>query len=161
MLIPSFPILVVAEKRGACIDSFCVCRLIPTSSSRPSPSLPFLKAGFTFAILVVISVMFPVANTLSHLVKEKELRIKEGLKMMGLTGVAHTASWVFHFACLFFCVSLLMVLASGTLFENRQDACCKAGIRLFEDTRGKTVALVSLVRDSYFSALDVKLMGKI
>ncbi|CAM9259808.1 unnamed protein product [Ectocarpus sp. 4 AP-2014] len=87
-------------------------------------------AGFTFAILVVISVMFPVANTLSHLVKEKELRIKEGLKMMGLTGLAHTASWVFHFVCLFFCVSLLMVLASGTLFENRQ---AEARTRLFED----------------------------
>lgn len=74
--------------------------------------------------------MFPVANTLSHLVKEKELRIKEGLKMMGLTGLAHTASWVFHFVCLFFCVSLLMVLASGTLFENRQ---AEARTRLFED----------------------------
>ena len=63
--------------------------------------------------------MYPVANTISHLVKEKELRIKEGLKMMGLTGLAHTASWVLHFACLFFFVSLLMVLSSGTLFQNR------------------------------------------
>ena len=70
--------------------------------------------------MVIIAVMFPVANTISSLVKEKELRIKEGLKMMGLTGLAHTASWVVHFACLFFFVSLLMVLASGTLFENRQ-----------------------------------------
>ncbi len=71
--------------------------------------------------MVVIAVMFPVANTISSLVKEKELRIKEGLKMMGLTGLAHTASWVVHFACLFFFISLLMVLASGTLFQNRQD----------------------------------------
>lgn len=69
--------------------------------------------------MVIISVMYPVANTISQLVKEKELRIKEGLKMMGLTGLAHTASWVLHFACLYFFVTLFMVLASGSLFENR------------------------------------------
>lgn len=39
--------------------------------------------------------------------------------MMGLTDIAHTASWVFHFACLFFFTSLLMVLVSGGLFEKR------------------------------------------
>lgn len=72
-----------------------------------------------FSILVIISVMYTVSNTISQLVKEKELRIKEGLKMMGLTGLAHTFSWVLHFACLFFFVSLFMVLASGSLFENR------------------------------------------
>ena len=72
-----------------------------------------------FGILVVIVVLYPISNVISALVKEKELRIKEGLKMMGLTGAAHTASWVFHFVCIFFSISLLMVLASGTVFENR------------------------------------------
>lgn len=72
-----------------------------------------------FAILVVIMVLYPVSNVISALVKEKELRIKEGLKMMGLTGAAHTASWVFHFVCIFFFISLLMVIASGSVFENR------------------------------------------
>lgn len=77
------------------------------------------KVGTMFAILVVISVLYPVSNVISALVKEKELRIKEGLKMMGLTNAAHTASWIFHFVCLFFFTSILMVLASGSLFENR------------------------------------------
>ena len=64
-------------------------------------------------------VLYPISNVISALVKEKELRIKEGLKMMGLTGAAHTASWTFHFACIFFSISVLMVLASGSVFENR------------------------------------------
>ena len=72
-----------------------------------------------FAILVVIAVLYPVANVISALVKEKELRIKEGLKMMGLTGAVHTASWVFHFACIFFFTSLLMVACSRSVFEFR------------------------------------------
>ena len=81
------------------------------------------QVGNMFAILVVISVLYPVANVISALVKEKELRIKEGLKMMGLTGAAHTASWVFHFACLFFFTSLLMVLTSRSVFEFRCVSC--------------------------------------
>lgn len=72
-----------------------------------------------FAILVVIAVLYPVSNVISSLVKEKELRIKEGLKMMGLTDAAHTASWTFHFVCLFFFTSLFMVLCSGGVFEFR------------------------------------------
>lgn len=76
-----------------------------------------------FAILVVNAVLYPVSNIISSLVKEKELRIKEGLKMMGLTDAAHTASWTFHFMCLFFFTSLFMVLCSGAVFEFR----CQAG----------------------------------
>ena len=62
-----------------------------------------------FAILVVIMVLYPISNVISALVKEKELRIKEGLKMMGLTGAAHTASWIFHFVCIFFSLSLIHI----------------------------------------------------
>ena len=72
-----------------------------------------------FPFLVVFAVLYPVANVISSLVKEKELRIKEGLKMMGLTDAAHTVSWIFHFVTLFFCTSVLMVILSGGLFENR------------------------------------------
>ncbi|CAM9405596.1 unnamed protein product, partial [Scytosiphon promiscuus] len=87
------------------------------------PNLEYAEDGFwsqiggMFAILVTISVLYPVANVISVLVKEKELRIKEGLKMMGLTDAAHTASWVFNFVCLFFFISLFMVLCSGSVFE--------------------------------------------
>ncbi|CAN0356690.1 unnamed protein product, partial [Hapterophycus canaliculatus] len=81
------------------------------------------QVGGMFAILVVIAVLYPVSNVISALVKEKELRIKEGLKMMGLTDAAHTASWVFNFFCLFFFISLLMVLCSGALFEYRCGPC--------------------------------------
>jgi len=68
---------------------------------------------------VVIAVLYPVSNVIGNLVKEKELRIKEGLKMMGLTDAAHTMSWIFHFVVLFLCTSTLMVFASTDIFENR------------------------------------------
>eukprot|EP00903_Cladosiphon_okamuranus_P008962 g8576.t1 len=80
------------------------------------------QVGTMFALLVVISVLYPVSNVISSLVKEKELRIKEGLKMMGLTDLAHTSSWIFHFFCIFFFTAILMVLASGGLFEYSDPA---------------------------------------
>ncbi|CAM9216529.1 unnamed protein product, partial [Ectocarpus fasciculatus] len=86
----------------------------------PSPEYEsdgfWAQVGSMFAILVVIAVLYPVSNVISVLVKEKELRIKEGLKMMGLTDAAHTASWAFNFACLFLFTSLFMVFCSGSVF---------------------------------------------
>lgn len=72
------------------------------------------------AIIVVISVMYSVANAIGAVVKEKELRIKEGLQIMGLTSLAHTASWVFHFTCVFFFTTVFMLLASQSLFIYRR-----------------------------------------
>lgn len=97
---------------------------LPPHSPSPRLNSAFLrwetpKVGSMFSILIVISVLYPVSNIIGALVREKELRIKEGLKMMGLTDAAHTASWVFHFACLFFFMTILLVLASGGVFANR------------------------------------------
>lgn len=75
--------------------------------------------GSTFATLVIMSVLYPISNAIRALVLEKELRIKEGLKMMGLSAMAHTLSWIFHFMCLFFCVSASIMVFSGSLFEFR------------------------------------------
>lgn len=75
--------------------------------------------SFVFALLMTIAVMLPVANVIHALVKEKELRIKEGLKIMGLTSLAHTSSWIFHFTCLFLVTSTLLTILSQNLFEHR------------------------------------------
>lgn len=93
--------------------------LVILPSARVPTIVRLLQAAFAFSILVVMSVMYSVSNVIGALVKEKELRIKEGLKMMGLTSLAHTASWVFHFACVFFFTTLFMVWASQSLFEHR------------------------------------------
>ncbi|CAM9263174.1 unnamed protein product [Hapterophycus canaliculatus] len=103
------------------LESSSVAAPVVRIAEFPSPGYEsdgfWSQVGAMFAILVVIAVLYPVANVISALVKEKELRIKEGLKMMGLTDAAHTASWVFHFACLFVSTSLLMVLCSSGVFE--------------------------------------------
>ncbi|CAN0116974.1 unnamed protein product, partial [Discosporangium mesarthrocarpum] len=112
------------------VDSFILNQTMAESVEMPTARLAnfpnpgysnndfWAQIGSFFSVLIVIAVMYPVSNVISALVKEKELRIKEGLKMMGLTSVAHTASWVFHFFCTFFFISILMVAASSTLFEN-------------------------------------------
>ena len=113
-----------AKNGPPCVAISDVSSLFLSSFCPPFVSHTNNQVGSFFAILVVIAVLYPVANVISALVKEKELRIKEGLKMMGLTDAAHTASWAFHFLCLFFFTSLLMVLVSGSLFEFR---CVRGG----------------------------------
>jgi len=43
-----------------------------------------------FGYMITISFLLPVSNTVRALVVEKELKIKEGMKMMSLGMGAHT-----------------------------------------------------------------------
>ncbi|CAM9541397.1 unnamed protein product [Ascophyllum nodosum] len=108
----------IMTQEGASLDSPPVLRVADFPNPQWQTDGFWSSASFMFPFLVVFAVLYPVANVISSLVKEKELRIKEGLKMMGLTDAAHTASWIFHFVILFFCTSILMVFFSGSLFEN-------------------------------------------
>ena len=69
-----------------------------------------------FGYMIAISFLLPVSNCVRSLVVEKELKIKEGMKMMSLTSTAHTLSWVVHWGILFWTISLLILLFAKQLF---------------------------------------------
>jgi hypothetical protein len=48
----------------------------------------------TLGIFYMLSFLFPVSRMVRALVLEKELKIKEGMKMMGLSNAAYNASWL-------------------------------------------------------------------
>jgi len=73
--------------------------------------------AFLFAFMVVLAMMYPISNMIRAFVQEKELKLKEGMRMMGLSATAHTLSWWAHFVIFFFVLNVLMVLASRPLFE--------------------------------------------
>jgi len=72
--------------------------------------------GFLFALFMVLALMYPVTNMIKALVQEKELKLKEGMKMMGLSPVAHVLSWWAHFVIFFLALSILMTAVSRNLF---------------------------------------------
>ena len=72
----------------------------------------------------VISMISLVLLVVKQLVLEKERRLKESMKMMGLRPWLHNVAWMFHFGVIFLVVSLLMtffltvkLVDQGAIFE--------------------------------------------
>lgn len=67
--------------------------------------------------MLIIGLMYPLANIIKSLVHEKETKMREGMLMMALTGEALWISWVIHFILLFLPLSVILTFASMSLFE--------------------------------------------
>ena len=72
--------------------------------------------GFIFSLLMIIVLLYPLANVISTLVKEKESKLREGMMMMSLTREALWASWWFNFIALFLPLSIILTAAGSLLF---------------------------------------------
>jgi hypothetical protein len=74
--------------------------------------------GFSFGLVMILAILYPLANVISALVKEKEMKLREGMMMMAVRGDALWFSWIFHFFCLFLPLSVaLTVVGQGMLFQ--------------------------------------------
>ena len=63
----------------------------------------------TLGTIVVMPLLIPFCRMMYQLLKEKEYKIKESMKMMGLTDSAYFASWLFHYLIIFTFISVLSV----------------------------------------------------
>lgn len=73
--------------------------------------------GFSFALVMIIGVMYPLANIISDLVREKESKIREGMMMMALHGEALWASWILHFLFLFVPLAIILTIIGTKVFQ--------------------------------------------
>jgi ATP-binding cassette subfamily A (ABC1) protein 3 len=72
----------------------------------------------TLGIFYMLSFLYPVSRMVRSLVLEKEERIKEGMKMMGLTDFAYNVSWLITLLVQMAVVSILIVLVtSSSVFQ--------------------------------------------
>mmetsp|Transcript_6325 Transcript_6325/g.7912 ORF Transcript_6325/g.7912 Transcript_6325/m.7912 type:complete len:1988 (-) Transcript_6325:343-6306(-) len=87
----------------------------------PSPSYEedtfWATLASTFAIFMTLAMMYPILNVIKQIVQEKELKLKEGMRMMGLSATAHMLSWWAHFTILFICLAILLTMVGASLFE--------------------------------------------
>jgi len=65
-------------------------------------------------ILFTLTFIWPVTRLVKQFVEEKELRIKEGLGMMGMRASAHFLSWFATYALIFLVMSLLIIFITST-----------------------------------------------
>ena len=57
-------------------------------------------------LIVLLAYIPPVYNFVFLLVREKELGVKESMRMMGMTDAPYWISWWFHFTCINTIVSM-------------------------------------------------------
>ena len=72
--------------------------------------------GYSFALVIIIGIMYPLANIISDLVKEKESKIREGMMMMALHGEALWASWIFHALAFFIPLAVILTIIGIKVF---------------------------------------------
>lgn len=73
-------------------------------------------AGSVFPLLMILVLLYPLANVISVLVKEKEAKLRESMSMMAMRQDALWLSWIFNFLCLFLPLSIILSFAGGFLF---------------------------------------------
>ena len=96
--------------------------LYSLAQSNPFPSPAYNTTGFwgalgfVFALWMIIVLLYPLANVISVLVREKEAKLREGMKMMALRAEVLWASWWFNFMALFLPLSLILTWAGKQIF---------------------------------------------
>ena len=101
-------------------------RFAPNSLSFVAfPIVGFESNGFyavvqnIFPFFFVLTQLFPVAMLLRGLVSEKELRLREALKMMGVDSAALSFSWIAQYVLIFFIQAILIAaIGGGTMFKS-------------------------------------------
>lgn len=73
----------------------------------------------TLPLFYMLSFLYPVSRIIKGVVEDKENKIKEGLKMMGLTDLAYNLSWLITLTLQMALTSALIVLITGpSIFEH-------------------------------------------
>ncbi|GAB5368462.1 hypothetical protein AAMO2058_001321300 [Amorphochlora amoebiformis] len=68
-------------------------------------------------LIFAFGYVWPVTRIVKSIVEEKELRIKEGLKIVGLHASSHFMSWFTTYFLISLAYSILIVLASTSVFK--------------------------------------------
>ena len=96
--------------------------VVASVSMMPTPA--FISDNFQYVISSVLGIfymlsfLYPVSRIVRALVVEKETRVKEGMKMMGLTDTVYNLSWLITTVLQMTIVSILITLVTGdTVFE--------------------------------------------
>ena len=86
--------------------------LMPTADYK-SDNFQYVISS-TLGIFYMLSFLYPVSRIIRGLVIEKEDRIKEGMKMMGLSDFAYNLSWFITIFTQLLLVSILITLVTST-----------------------------------------------
>jgi ATP-binding cassette subfamily A (ABC1) protein 3 len=115
--------------------------------------------GFLFALLMIMTLLYPISNVIRALVQEKESKIREGMAMMSMSYLALWLSWIFHFLTLFLPLSILLTIAGKTLFVYSAPIYIFFYFFVFFISATSYAILVSVIFNRTFTATKFGLLG--
>ena len=74
--------------------------------------------GNVLPLLLVIPLLFPFMRMCYMLITEKEKKIKEGMKMMGLSDMAFYLSWIIYYTVIYTIISVLWTIIMSSVWTN-------------------------------------------
>jgi ATP-binding cassette, subfamily A (ABC1), member 3 len=128
------------------------------ASFRPFPEIDHISDEFAdivgsfLGLLYTLVFLWPVTRIIKSILEEKESRMKEQMKMMGLPESLLWLSWLVTYIVIFFITSLLiMMFASSSMFEFSNDGL----ILLFFFLFGLTVFAFCYMVSAFFDRARV------
>lgn len=90
--------------------------LIPYPTFAYSQNPFYYSVGFLLGLTLVMSTMYPMSKLTKSMVEEKETKMRELMKIMGLKNWVYSCSWFLSAFVLFFFVALTMTVISTSTF---------------------------------------------
>ncbi len=91
----------------------------PTSAYKESPFYDAAKN--VFALFFLFAFMYPAFVLIRSIVAEKETRVREGMRMMGMGEISLFAAWYITYIIIFTFVAILVVIVTGSNIFGRSD----------------------------------------
>jgi ATP-binding cassette subfamily A (ABC1) protein 3 len=111
------------------VQTFLSARLLlpQAVTVAPFPTSPYKNTDFysfvsnVFALIFVLSFFFPSFFLIRGIVVEKETKIREGMRMMGLSDAALFTAWYITYGILFLIIAFFIAVTTGLTFFSNSD----------------------------------------
>jgi hypothetical protein len=111
--------------------------------------------GDSFALLMILALLYPIANVIRTLVTEKETKLREGMLMMALKPEALWTAWMIHFLIFFIPLAVILMLVGQLLFVYSEQVYIFLYFLMFFLASISYAVLVSVVFDKAKTAAIV------
>eukprot|EP00742_Colponemidia_sp_Colp-10_P004062 GILJ01004335.1.p1 GENE.GILJ01004335.1~~GILJ01004335.1.p1 ORF type:complete len:1795 (+),score=302.12 GILJ01004335.1:677-5386(+) len=111
----------ILNRAGASLQQV---KVMPFPTPKYNSDSFFSYIATALPIFMVIAFLLPVSRLISGIVLEKESKIREGMRMMGLRDFAFYGSWYITYAIIFLIVAIVLTIVSqaGKVFSNSNPA---------------------------------------
>jgi hypothetical protein len=142
---------------GACSVPSVVTMPFPTAAYRANAF--YTAVGFLLGLAVVMATLFPVSKLLKDIVEEKETRMRETMKIMGLRVWVLNLSWFLTATVMFFIIGVVMTwLMTRSFLSQSSPSLVFFYIMLFLMTE---IAFVFLLSTFFSKAKLAAILGPV